>query len=90
MRFDPHICTILCQYSRRPCIASKQVRFVYDLVSISQIVKLSDGIMVARGDLGVEMSPWDVPIIQKQIVQRCRALGKPVVHYKTLFSCYWR
>lgn len=35
--------------------------------------------MVARGDLGVEMSPWDVPIIQKQIVQRCRILGKPVV-----------
>jgi pyruvate kinase len=49
-----------------------------------QIIKLSDGIMVARGDLGVEMSPWDVPIIQKQIVQRCRALGKPVVSDKAL------
>ena len=35
--------------------------------------------MVARGDLGVEVSPWDVPIIQKQIVQKCRELGKPVV-----------
>lgn len=46
---------------------------------LDEIVKLSDGIMVARGDLGVEMSPWDVPIIQKQIVQRCRLLGKPVV-----------
>ena len=42
-------------------------------------MKLSDGIMVARGDLGVEVSPWDVPIIQKQIVQKCRELGKPVV-----------
>eukprot|EP01036_Dinobryon_divergens_P022815 gene22815-31112_t len=49
------------------------------IVSLDEIVKLSDGIMVARGDLGVEMSPCDVPIIQKQIVQRCRALGKPVV-----------
>jgi pyruvate kinase len=46
---------------------------------LEEIVSLSDGIMVARGDLGVEMSPWDVPIIQKKIVEKCRLLGKPVV-----------
>ena len=35
--------------------------------------------MVARGDLGVEMNPWDVPVIQKRIVETCKILGKPVV-----------
>jgi pyruvate kinase len=35
--------------------------------------------MVARGDLGVEMNPWDVPVIQKRIVETCKAQGKPVV-----------
>lgn len=35
--------------------------------------------MVARGDLGVEMNPWDVPVIQKRIVDTCKILGKPVV-----------
>jgi len=35
--------------------------------------------MVARGDLGVEMNPWDVPVIQKRIVETCKIFGKPVV-----------
>ena len=35
--------------------------------------------MVARGDLGVEMNPWDVPVIQKRIVETCKLLGKPCV-----------
>jgi pyruvate kinase len=35
--------------------------------------------MVARGDLGVEMNPWDVPVIQKRIVETCKIIGKPVV-----------
>lgn len=46
-----------------------------------QIVALSDGVMVARGDLGVEMNPWDVPVLQKRIVETCKQLGKPVVRY---------
>ena len=46
---------------------------------LDEIVDLSDGIMVARGDLGVEMNPWDVPVIQKRIVETCKFLGKPVV-----------
>lgn len=48
-------------------------------VNLEAIVKLSDGIMVARGDLGVEMNPWDVPIIQKRIVDACKFAGKPCV-----------
>lgn len=46
---------------------------------LDEIVTLSDGIMVARGDLGVEMNPWDVPVLQKRIVETCKLLGKPVV-----------
>ncbi len=43
------------------------------------IIELSDGIMIARGDLGVELPPEDVPGLQKRIVRAARAAGKPVV-----------
>jgi pyruvate kinase len=46
---------------------------------IEEIIDLADAIMVARGDLGVEMPLEAVPGIQKQIVRRCRKAGKPVV-----------
>lgn len=46
---------------------------------LEEIVKLSDATMVARGDLGVEMPPEEVPSIQKRIIQCCRKHGKPVV-----------
>src|SRR5689334_18735167 len=46
---------------------------------LDEIVDLSDAVMVARGDLGVELPPEDVPAIQKRIVAACRKLGKPVV-----------
>lgn len=46
---------------------------------LEEIVKLSDAIMVARGDLGVEMPPEEVPSIQKRILRTCRKAGKPVV-----------
>ncbi len=43
------------------------------------ILDASDGIMVARGDLGVELPVQAVPPIQKRLVRRCRAVGKPVI-----------
>ncbi len=43
------------------------------------ILAVSDGIMVARGDLGVEVAPQEVPIIQKKIILRCNAVGKLVI-----------
>jgi len=49
------------------------------LNSLDEIVSLCDAIMVARGDLGVEMPTEEVPIQQKRIVAACRSAGKPVI-----------
>lgn len=46
---------------------------------LDELVMLADGMMVARGDLGVEMQPEEVPPIQRRIVEACRRAGKPVV-----------
>jgi pyruvate kinase len=49
------------------------------LENLDEIVRLSDAVMVARGDLGVELPPEEVPLAQKRIVRAARAMGKPVV-----------
>ncbi len=46
---------------------------------IDAIVEASDGLMIARGDLGVELDVARVPIIQKDLVRRCQTAGKPVI-----------
>src|SRR3712207_7224078 len=47
--------------------------------NIEEIIWASDGIMVARGDLAVELSAERVPIEQKRMIARCRRLGRPVI-----------
>jgi len=49
------------------------------IANIDAIIAESDGVMVARGDLGVEMPMEEVPLLQKMIVQKCRAASKPVI-----------
>jgi len=47
--------------------------------NLEAILRVADGVMVARGDLGVEMSPEQVPVMQKQIIQRAREFRRPVI-----------
>lgn len=49
------------------------------LQQLEEIVRVSDAVMVARGDLGVELPPERVPGVQKRILRICRQLGKPIV-----------
>ena len=47
--------------------------------NIDDILKVSDGLMIARGDMGVEIPFENVPFVQKALIQKCNALGKPVI-----------
>ena len=62
--------------NRFPC---GLLRSLFLVAAMARIVMESDGIMVARGDLGVEIEFQKVPLIQKSIVNMCISLSKPVI-----------
>ena len=51
----------------------------HGLDNIDEIIEASDGVMIARGDLGVEIPTEEVPVVQKDIIKKCRAACKPVI-----------
>lgn len=63
--------------SRAWVIAKIETRQAVD--NFDEIVRRADGVMVARGDLGVEMDIEDVPVLQKEIIAKASAVGKPVI-----------
>lgn len=60
-----------------PVIAKIEKREAVE--QIDEILKIADGIMIARGDLGVELPAQEVPILQKSIIKKCNAAGKMVI-----------
>jgi len=63
--------------SKIPIIAKIEKKEAIE--NLFEIVMAADGIMVARGDLGVELPPQEVPVLQKSIIRQCNALGKLVI-----------
>lgn len=60
-----------------PLVAKIEKREALD--NLSAVIEASDAIMIARGDLGVELPLEDVPLIQKRIIEKCKSAAKPVI-----------
>jgi pyruvate kinase len=69
---------LIDQHEWKPRVVAK-IEKPEALDNLDEIIAVADGVMVARGDLGVEMPMQQVPVIQKRIVKKCIEAGKPVI-----------
>ncbi|MFX1256893.1 MAG: pyruvate kinase [Promethearchaeota archaeon] len=74
-----HVRKILENYGNSNIKLISKIERPIALENFDHILEVSDGIMVARGDLGVEISPDQVPIKQKEMIYKCNKEGKPVI-----------
>ncbi len=73
-----HIKSIIDGKGKRTLVVAK-IEKPQAVANIDEIIEVTDGLMVARGDLGVEMPMEDVPNIQRMLLQKCNAAAKPVI-----------
>lgn len=80
---------ILREHGREDMQIISKIESSRAIQNLDEIIRESDGIMVARGDLGVEMPMDTLPIIQKQIIEKCRRIGRTcIVATEMLASMY--
>lgn len=70
---------LLRQFGREQIGIISKIENRQGIDNIDEIIRASDGIMVARGDLGIEVPAWEVPIMQKQMIKSCLDTGKIVI-----------
>ncbi len=70
---------VLAKYGRPQMPIFAKIENPEGVEKIEEIARAADGIMVARGDLGDEIAPEEVPLVQRRIIALCRKLGKPVI-----------
>ncbi|MCX7120320.1 MAG: pyruvate kinase [Gammaproteobacteria bacterium] len=76
---DMHEARELIKAAKGDCGIIAKIERVEAVAALDEIIMASDGVMVARGDLAVEIGDAEVPMVQKQIIQRARTLDKPVI-----------
>jgi pyruvate kinase len=70
---------LLKEFGHEEVLVISKIESCEAISKIKEIVHYSDAIMVARGDLGVEIAPEKVPIVQIELIEECRKVGKPVI-----------
>lgn len=76
---DVHLAKELIRRAKKDTPVIAKLEKPEAIENLESILSVTDGVMVARGDLGVEMSPELVPVVQKNIIARCREFRRPVI-----------